>query len=101
MMKSIHTDGDGWDDYEEIIKLWNKETNTFNPLIADLPKLEIELVSAPKIFYKYTTSESKTQQESLNTTETGTFSHSTNSTNSRSSSFSFSLASYFSLSLNA
>ena len=86
------TDGDGWDDYEEIIKLQNKATNTFNPLIADLPKLEIELVSAPKIFYKYTTSESKTQQESLNTTETGTFSHSTNSTNSRSSSFSFSLS---------
>ncbi|MEW5756617.1 MAG: LamG-like jellyroll fold domain-containing protein [Pseudomonadota bacterium] len=51
------TDGDGFDDYEEIItKAFSAQTNNFqfNPLIADAPKVDIALTSAPNFAMRYT-----------------------------------------------
>lgn len=46
------TDGDGYSDGQEIIDLsFNAATNNFkfNPLIADVPKLKVDIISAPDI----------------------------------------------------
>lgn len=46
------TDGDGKSDYEEIVSYAFDPTNAplrFNPRVADLPLLEVQLVSAPRV----------------------------------------------------
>ncbi len=40
------TDGDGWSDYDEIVE---KLGYGFNPTLADIPKLDIEIASSPII----------------------------------------------------
>jgi hypothetical protein len=54
------TDGDGFSDSQEVRELaFDPEVNNFqfNPLIADRPQLEIELVGAPLIYATYETTE--------------------------------------------
>lgn len=46
------TDGDGLSDYEEVVKMGFDPTNdpyTFNPLIADVPRMTITLVDGPLV----------------------------------------------------
>jgi hypothetical protein len=53
------TDGDGFSDFDEVItKSFDPETSItqFNPRVADVPMLAIELVSAPAIAVTYTES---------------------------------------------
>lgn len=78
------TDGDGFKDGEEI-NLHNNNTNMFNPLIADMPELEIEFVGKPQIFYEYTTSSGSSSSESVDysTSEEGSSSISNSSSKSR------------------
>ncbi|MBO7638014.1 MAG: InlB B-repeat-containing protein, partial [Treponema sp.] len=78
------TDGDGFKDGEEV-NLHNNNTNMFNPLIADMPELEIEFVGKPQIFYEYTTSSGSSSSESVDysTGEEGGISISNSSSKSR------------------
>ena len=52
----IDTDGDGFNDYQEVINFgFNPDNNNFrfNPLIADVPKLRVEITSVPTISLYY------------------------------------------------
>ena len=52
------TDGDGFDDFQEVIEYgFNPANNNFrfNPLIADVPKLAIEVTSVPSVNLRYET----------------------------------------------
>ena len=74
------TDGDGWSDSLEVNGLYNADYNSFNPLIADTPQLEIKMTRKPGIAYKYTISntDSVTESQTINDGVTGSES-STNS----------------------
>ncbi|MBP5442935.1 MAG: InlB B-repeat-containing protein, partial [Treponema sp.] len=78
------TDGDGFKDGDEAY-LHNNNTNMFNPLIADMPELEIEFVGKPQVFYEYTTSSGSSSSESVgsDTGESGSSSISNSSSKSR------------------
>ena len=80
---SADTDGDGWTDGKEVKGLYNKNTNTFNPLIADTPQLEIRMTGKPGISYVYTTSSGGTSTESVSTNEGIVGSSSETSTNTK------------------
>ncbi len=71
---NVDTDGDGWTDSEEL-NMYTEGSNTFNPLIADVPKLELQIVGKPDVRFVYTTGTSTTVSDSL-TTSSGTV-HST------------------------
>lgn len=62
------TDGDGYDDYQEIRELGFDRSNPtkFNPLVADVPRITIEIISAPEVTVTYSKSTS-----SGNTIENG------------------------------
>ena len=49
------TDGDGWNDREEVLNFVNQYPRKFSPLIADLPKVGIRLTSHPVIRMDYRT----------------------------------------------
>lgn len=63
------TDGDGWTDYEEIERFVAAE-NIFNPLIADLPRIQLLLKSEPVVKMEYETTSGKTIDYSTSTTDT-------------------------------
>lgn len=77
---SADTDGDGWKDGEEV-RMYNANTLSFSPLIADTPNLEVTFDGKPTIYYKYTTTEGKTETESRSENEGTTGSASTTRTN--------------------
>lgn len=57
------TDGDGLSDGQEVNELgFNREVNVyrFNPIIADLPEIEIAIDTIPDITLRYTTTNSET-----------------------------------------
>lgn len=64
---SADTDGDGWNDGEELADGMYSPTNPtkFNPRIADVPGLRITLKKTPGIWLNVTTSEGKTESESI------------------------------------
>lgn len=67
------TDGDGLSDAREIVELgFNPDNNNFkfNPLIADLPKIGIELASLPDIRMQYTDTDSQTTEHTVSRTDT-------------------------------
>ena len=70
------TDGDGFSDFEEIVEFGFSPTNNnfqFNPLIADVPKFSLEIVSVPSVIMVYETSAGTTQSISTERTlETAT-----------------------------
>ena len=67
------SDGDGLSDYREVIDLaFNPNSNNyrFNPLIADVPSLGIEITSAPDIDLNYTTQNGASATISTQRTDT-------------------------------
>ena len=64
---SADTDGDGWSDGEELADGMYSPTNPtkFNPRIADVPGLRVTLKKSPSISLNITTSEGKTESESI------------------------------------
>lgn len=67
------TDGDGYSDYDEIVlKAFNKDVNNFqfNPRIADVPKLEMEITSTPNLAMVYT--EGSATRKTVGTERTST-----------------------------
>lgn len=86
------TDGDGFSDYDEVIRLgFNPDNNNFrfNPLIADLPEIEINLVSAPLMGFIITKTDSSEETINnstggeLSSTYTSSYSNSTSTTKER------------------
>ncbi len=66
------TDGDGLEDGEEVFDLGFDSSNDnfqFNPAIADVPKVSIELTSLPDITISYGSSESTATTDSVNYTQ--------------------------------
>jgi len=85
------TDGDGYSDLEEAAGFNSDVDNfLFNPLIADVPKLRVEIKSVPSITLDYTDSEGNTAQSGvensnltsnvLTTSDTSSNSHSVEQT---------------------
>ncbi|MBI9105067.1 MAG: chitobiase/beta-hexosaminidase C-terminal domain-containing protein [Spirochaetales bacterium] len=65
------TDGDGWSDYEEILNFSpESDPRRFNPLIADLPRIELILQSNPSISMHTTSGTTTSAEESLVTSNT-------------------------------
>jgi hypothetical protein len=67
------TDGDGFEDGYEVYDLqfktnWEDYPHKFNPLIADLPKINIDLTGPPVLTMDFTTSDNK--QKSISTGRT-------------------------------
>ena len=64
---STDTDGDGWNDSEELADGMYSPSNPtkFNPRIADVPGLRITLKKTPSIKLNITTSEGKSESESI------------------------------------
>lgn len=79
---SKDTDGDGWDDGTET-QLYNSNTNSFNPIIADTPQLEVKMTGKPGIYYKYTISETDSQTVSVTENDGYTGSSSSSKTNTK------------------
>ena len=65
--KSADTDGDGWSDSEELADgMYSPKNPTkFNPRIADVPGLRVTLKKTPSIRLNVTTSEGKTESETI------------------------------------
>ena len=64
---STDTDGDGWSDSEELADgMYSPKNPTkFNPRIADVPGLRVTLKKSPSIMLNITTSEGKTESETV------------------------------------
>lgn len=83
---SSDTDGDGWDDYTETMDGWySANTNTFNPCIADVPKLELELTQKPEIVQIFETATGDSKEVSTETSSEETYGHTSSSELSHSS----------------
>lgn len=93
---SADSDGDGWTDYAEAIVLYVKSTNTFNPLIADEPSLDLEIASAPQFYLLSTNSENKTTTTAVTSGSTQTIGKGTTSNTS----LSFSLLNAWGFAIN-
>jgi hypothetical protein len=59
------TDGDGWDDPTEIGIFDSSNPYHFNPVIADMPRIQLEIAGLPEIGFIYTDSSSQTQERSI------------------------------------
>ena len=79
------TDGDGWSDGYEVHGMYEESTNTFNPLIADVPALEVQFFGKPQFSYTYAVSSTKNETISITNNEgvTGSSSSTSSSTKSR------------------
>jgi hypothetical protein len=80
----LDCDGDGYSDFEEEdIYMFNSDNNPlkFNPYVADLPELELELMSLPEIsiIAEKSGEETKTVETDWSTTEEQTFTSSNTS----------------------
>lgn len=66
------TDGDGYDDYQEIHELGYDPANPtmFNPLVADVPRIDIELTTPPKVTVIYRKSTGGTETVETGRTDT-------------------------------
>ena len=62
------TDGDGWNDKDET-GLYSKNEEKFNPLVADVPLLDIVFEGNPAIYYLYETSTTTGNSEEVSTTD--------------------------------
>lgn len=78
------TDGDGWTDYEEIERFVAAE-NRFNPVIADLPRIQLLLKSEPVVKMAYETTSGKSIDYSTSTSDTFEETHTTSNSFSHSS----------------
>lgn len=66
------TDGDGYSDYQEIFDLGYNPSNptNFNPLVADVPQIRIELTTAPEVTVEYSRSTGSAETEEIGRTIT-------------------------------
>lgn len=83
------SDGDSLSDWREVIDLAfnpDKDNYRFNPLIADVPRLKLELTSAPDIDLNYTDSTGSSQTISTERSSASSVSVSNSRTDSRSTS---------------
>jgi hypothetical protein len=66
------TDGDGYDDYQEIHEFGYDPSNPtkFNPLVADVPRIDIELTTPPKVTVVYRKSTGGTETVETGRTDT-------------------------------
>lgn len=73
------TDGDGYSDGDEILTLGVGSSNPyfFNPLVADLPELKVEITSLPDIGYDFLDSTSHQREGSTTRSNSTSFSAST------------------------
>lgn len=96
--KLADTDGDGFSDFKEIVTLgFSAEVNNlrFNPLIADLPQIDVQLTSAPDISLNYTTSDGTSKAVSTARSQSSSQSITTSETLEESTSFEHSHTSGF------
>lgn len=84
--KSADTDGDGWSDGEELADGMYSPSNPtkFNPRIADVPGLRVTLKKSPSIKLNITTSEGKSESETITEGKTVTKTNSTSYEENRS-----------------
>jgi len=83
------TDADGFDDYEEVVTLgFDPAVNNlrFNPLIADLPQISVEVTSAPDISLNYTETNGTSTTVSTNRSQSSSISVTSSETTEESSS---------------
>lgn len=69
------TDGDGFSDYEEVVeKQFNASLNNFlfNPLIADVPRFDVQLTSPPSISLLFTDELGQSHEDSVARSTTST-----------------------------
>ncbi len=88
----VDTDGDGFSDFDEIVThAFNANVNNlrFNPLIADTPKIKIDITSPPDFSFNYTLDSGTTTSLSTNNTITQGTSVSTSNSSEQSQSFDF------------
>lgn len=82
---SEDTDGDSWSDFEEL-SMYDPLRKIFDPRIADLPQMDVEISEDFSIGYKYTTGSSSTEQttesKSQGFTHTNTDSYTNTATSS-------------------
>jgi hypothetical protein len=73
------TDGDGYSDGEEVLNLGVGSASPyfFNPLVADLPELKVEITSIPDIGYDFVDSNGSTQTGSTTRSQSQSMSTST------------------------
>ncbi len=73
------TDGDGYSDGDEVLQLGvgNSNPYVYNPLVADLPQLKVEITSIPNIGYDFSDSNGKTYQDSTTRSQSQSTSTST------------------------
>ena len=66
------TDGDGYDDYREIHELGYdpSDPTKFNPLVADVPRIKIDLITAPEVIVTYSRSKGETETDEMGETLT-------------------------------
>ena len=83
--RKADTDGDGWEDGVEIGKFDSAYPYSFNPLIADMPRLQVVFEDTPSVTLNYETSEGSTT--SVTTEESTSFETSYSTSNSLSHSF--------------
>ncbi|XAM00077.1 thrombospondin type 3 repeat-containing protein [Phycisphaeraceae bacterium D3-23] len=59
----VDTDYDGYTDGEEVLDYRSRSTNRFrfNPLLADVPRLEVEIDGVPQIYITHTLSDASTK----------------------------------------
>lgn len=81
------TDGDGYNDYDEAVTLYSSGTNTFNPLIADTPEVQIEITGAPAITLIKTLSNGQTEEVSVTQSNSQTTTSTSSNSRSRSASW--------------
>ncbi len=80
------TDGDGWSDFQEV-QLFDPDVDPgyFNPLVADMPRIEIILKSEPQISMEFESSEGKSESISTERTQEFASSHTRSTSSSRTS----------------
>ncbi|MFQ5588207.1 MAG: hypothetical protein ACE5F7_05145, partial [Nitrospiria bacterium] len=84
------TDADGFDDYKEVVTLgFDPAVNNlrFNPRIADLPQISVEVTSAPDISLNYTETNGTSSTISTNRSQSSSTSVTSSKTTEESSSF--------------
>ena len=82
---SDDTDGDNWTDFEEL-SMFDPVRRIFDPRIADLPKMEVEISDDFTVSYKYTIGTSEQKTSNVSKTEGYTHTESSGYTNSSTSS---------------
>lgn len=81
----IDTDGDGWTDKDELLKFNPNNPLKWNPKIADLPQLSIEVTQTPKITLNVSVNQNSSETESVTISESTTASRNISKTSTATS----------------